>query len=86
MSSQSPTPTESFLREYSALTDYWDPYAGDTHELLGAREVLAQRALNKREIAAMVETDKKVLKLVDALPDDASGWDVLMLRMTASNP
>lgn len=83
MSSQSPTPTESFLREYLALTDYWEPDAGDTHELLGAREVLTQRKLTVRETKTMEETDKKVLKLVDTLPNDASGWDVQMLRMTA---
>ncbi len=75
--------TERLLRQYSALTEYWDDEAGDTHELLGDREMLVGRELTSEQRQEMERVDAKVLRLVDALPSDAEGWDVLMLRKTA---
>lgn len=73
--------TEKRLREYSALVEFWAPDAGDTHELLGVREVLADAKLTPDESARMAEIDVAVLRLADAAQGD--GWDVSMLRKTA---
>ena len=75
--------TERLLRRYSALTEYWDDEAGDTHVLRDDRELLVGRTLTTEQRQEMARVDTEVLRLVDALPVDAGGWDVLMLRKTA---
>lgn len=82
MNSVSQTPTEKLLREYLALVEYWAPDAGDTHELLGGRELLERRDLTPAQRSQMLEADERVLLLADA--QKGGGWDVEMLKQTAS--
>ncbi len=96
MSTQFRTTTEQHLKSYLALVDYWDSDAGDTHELLGSREILHERlaSLSKRDLQRLMQGDDDVLALVksakDALklkrPEDSHislTWDVSMLFKTA---
>jgi hypothetical protein len=72
---------EQSLRSYSALVEYWDEEAGDTHELLGARELLEGRILNPEEQAILEEADRRVIALANESYENT--WDVVMLRKTA---
>ncbi|MEW5838355.1 MAG: hypothetical protein AB1717_05945 [Pseudomonadota bacterium] len=47
------------------------------------RELLLDRHLTAVQRKDMERVDADVLRLVDSLPADADGWDVLMLRKTA---
>jgi hypothetical protein len=81
MSKQLIGSTETLLNEYSALAEYWDEEAGDTHELLGTRELLDGRRLGPHEKARMDATDRRIIALSEAR--QGNGWDVAMLRKTA---
>jgi hypothetical protein len=72
------------LREYSAYVEFWDDGAGDTHELLGSREILSARSgeLSAAQIDAMAATDDVVVRLVSDLPATRS-WDSVMLNKVA---
>jgi len=77
-------PIEKHLKSYLALVDYWEDGAGDTHELLGVREILHDRSaeLLPSDIKKMQSADDRVLAL-RAANSDKSGWDVQMLKETA---
>lgn len=75
------TPTEKLLREYLALVEYWALDAGDTHELLGGRELLELRTLTSAQRRQVETADERVLDLADA--QHGRGWDVEMLKQTA---
>lgn len=74
-------PTETLLRGYSVLVEYWDEKAGDTHELLGERELLAERDLTAGQKAELTRIDAQVLDLVADIKTET--WDTLMLQKTA---
>jgi hypothetical protein len=84
MSTKLMRPHEKDLRAYSVLVDYWDDESGDTHELLGYRELLHHSLdrLTRPERMTLHAVDDKVLDLVAKNPE-TSGWDIEMLRDTA---
>lgn len=73
--------TEELLRGYSVLVEYWSDDAGDTHELLGERELLAERELTDSQIEELGRVDEQVLALVESITTET--WDTLMLKKTA---
>jgi hypothetical protein len=75
---------EQFLRSYSAMVDYWDEEAGDTHQMLSIREYLAEneRTLSIEERAKMQAIDLEVLQLSER-ENNMAGWDTQMLHKTA---
>lgn len=96
MTTQFQATTEQHLKSYLALVDYWDAEAGDTHELLGSREVLHDRigSLSKRDLQRLMQGDDLVLSLVKSAKDQLKSkrpedthisltWDVSMLLKTA---
>lgn len=74
-------PTEKLLRGYSVLVEFWSDDAGDTHELLGERELLAERKLTSAQRSELARIDAQVLALVAAIKTET--WDTLMLQKTA---
>lgn len=84
MNTTSAKPIADYLRSYSAYVEFWDSEAGDTHELLGGREILRDRAgeLTAADLAVLRRMDERVLSLVDE-SQSTQGWDVAMLRKTA---
>jgi hypothetical protein len=81
MSKELASSTEKLLREYSALVEYWDEEAGDTHELLGARELLVGRTLRSEDQAILGDADRQVIELASGTYENT--WDVVMLHKTA---
>lgn len=81
MNTPSQKTSGDYLREYSGLLDSWWPEAGDTHEILGAREVLHARLveLTADEVAALRRADARAEELARRHAAD-SGWDATMLR------
>lgn len=72
------------LLSYSVYVEQWDEEAGDTHLLLGFREMLRDHAseLSAAQLNEMHLVDERVLALVTA-NSTAQGWDIAMLRKTA---
>ena len=66
------------------MVNSWWPEAGDTHELLGAREWLernwGQLSAQQEHELGVVDARVEALALTHA---SASGWDVEMLRKTS---
>lgn len=81
MKKQFQTPTERLLTGYSVLVEFWEDGAGDTHELLGERELLAELDLTASQRADLARVDARVLELVDDAKTET--WDTLMLKKTA---
>lgn len=82
MNTQSRKPIADYLREYSGLLETWWPDAGDTHEALGAREILHAR------LDELASDDLQALHRADAMATDLgsrhandNGWDARMLRV-----
>ena len=75
---------EQSLRSYSALANYWDEEAGDTHEMLSFREYLAENDsfLSRDEREKMQAVDAIVIRLSEDVNVENT-WDVVMLRKTA---
>ena len=73
------------MRSYLVGIEYWDPEMGDTHEVLGSREVLRDRVgeLSGEQLAQLRRADDQALALVAAHRGAAQGWDIAMLRKTA---
>lgn len=72
---------ERYLREYSVDLDFWSSDMGDTHEALGAREILEA---NKASLTAAMRhhldvLDTKAITLL-ATYRGPETWDVTMLR------
>ena len=72
------------LLSYSVYVEQWDEEAGDTHLLLGFREMLRDHAseLSAKQLDEMRLVDDRVLALV-AANSTTQGWDIVMLRKTA---
>jgi hypothetical protein len=81
MSKEFQIPTEKLLKGYSVLVEYWSDDAGDTHELLGERELLADRELTKNQRVELDRVDAQVLALAKGIRSQT--WDTLMLQKTA---
>lgn len=81
MSTSSRKPIADYLREYSGLLESWWPEAGDTHEALGAREILHARLdeLQADELQALRRADALAEGLAGRYSADI-GWDTRMLR------
>ena len=77
-------PIQNYLRSYSALVDHWDADAGDSHEILGSREVLQERLreLTPPELAQMQSSDDQVL-LLARVGGQIPGWDLQMIQQAA---
>lgn len=77
--------TTDYLKKYEIYVEYWEDEAGDTHELLGCREILHQRLnqMTSTQLAQLSAVDEQVLRLVQQHPTTQS-WDVAMLRQTAA--
>ena len=75
---------ETHLQSYLAFIEYWDAGAGDTHDLLGAREILRDRhsELSIDDALKMKSADDRVLALNIANGGKA-GWNVKMLSETS---
>ena len=84
MNTKSLWPIEKHLKSYLALVEYWDAGAGDTHELLGSREILHDRhaELSATAIQRMNAADDRVLSLTNG-NSGTDGWDLKMLNETA---
>ena len=72
---------ERYLHEYSVDLDFWSSDMGDTHEALGAREILEA---NRASLTAAMRHHLDVLdaKAKDLLSNyrGPETWDVTMLR------
>lgn len=81
MNTTSRKPIADYLREYSGLLESWWPEAGDTHEALGAREILHARLdeLQADELQALQQADALAVGLAGRHSAD-TGWDARMLR------
>ena len=77
-------PIAQRLLSYSVYVEQWDEEAGDTHLLLGFREMLRDHAseLSAKQLDEMRLVDDRVLALV-AANSTAQSWDIAMLRKTA---
>ena len=66
MSTLSATDLEKYLREYSVYLDHWVADKGDSHEMLGAREILQKQIalLSKDQEDELANLDKKAVLLV----------------------
>lgn len=84
MNTTSQKPIEHYLLSYSAYVDDWDPEVGDTHVLLGQREILHDRIgeLSREQYRTLWQVDERVLALAQAR-QTAENWDVRMLHQTA---
>ena len=72
---------EKYLNEYSVYLEYWNEEQGDSHEMLGAREILQRqiRDLSDSQIEKLHTLDEKAIELLDNY-DGKDTWDVSMLR------
>ena len=84
MNTKSQKPIGDYLREYSGLLETWWPSAGDTHELLGAREILHSRLgeLGTAELKELHKADARAIELARRHVSDR-GWDARMLQSVA---
>jgi hypothetical protein len=84
MSTPSPMTLENALRLYAVEVDHWWDGAGDSDQMLSAREWIEDRAdsLSEAQRKTLMQLDEKVTAL--AAPFQVAGsWDVSMLKKTA---
>lgn len=75
------TKLERYLQEYSVDLDFWASDMGDTHETLGAREILEANSasLTPAMRNRLDGLDAKARQLLDAYRGPET-WGVVMLR------
>lgn len=84
MTTQSPMTSKRALHIYSVEVEQWWDGAGDTDQMLSAREWLEGRfeQLGADDLARLRALDAQVMKLAAQFPV-AGSWDVSMLKQTA---
>lgn len=84
MSALSAEKLADYLHEYSVYLEYWSPDEGDSHEMLGAREILGKNAgrLTSADAEELARLDRKAIRLMQTYRGRDT-WDVKMLRETA---
>lgn len=81
MNTLSATELEKYLNEYSVSLEYWSADMGDSHEMLGARELLESNksAMDSAQLSMLSAFDDKAKLLLDEYKG-VETWDVKMLR------